>query len=60
MLQGSLKDVAFVHVHEFNAGLQIILKLQGPCGLLTYQVLLGHINILGPTFSMKYIYMKVL
>ena len=29
MLQGSLKDVAFVHVHEFNAGLQIILKLEG-------------------------------
>ena len=35
------------------AGLQITLKLQGPCGLLTYQVLLTHIDILGPTFSMK-------
>ena len=23
--------------------MQIILKLQGPCGLLTYQVLLAHI-----------------
>ena len=37
----------------YSTGLQIILKLQGPCELLTYQVLLAHIDILGSTFSMK-------
>ena len=34
-------------------GLQITLKLQGPCGPLTDQVLLAHTDILGPTFSIK-------
>ena len=34
-----------------NAGLQITLKLQGPCGPLTDQVLLAHIDILGPHFQ---------
>ena len=38
---------------NLNTGLQITLKLQGPCGPLTDQVLLAHINILGPTFSIK-------
>ena len=36
------------------SGLQIILKLQGPCGFLTYQDLLAHIDILGPKYSMKF------
>ena len=35
------------------SGLQITLKLQGPCGPLTDQVLLAHTDILGPTFSIK-------
>ena len=35
-------------------GLQITLKLQGPCGLLTYQVLLAHNDILGPLIFMKW------
>ena len=37
----------------YNPGLQITLKLQGPCGPLTDQVLLAHTDILGPTFSIK-------
>ena len=38
---------------DAQAGLQITLKIQGPCGPLPLQVLLAHIDILGPTFSMK-------
>ena len=36
-----------------SPGLHIILKLQRTSGLITYQVLLAHIDIFGPTFSMK-------
>ena len=43
----------YIHVHTTVSGLQITLKPQGPCGPLTDQVLLAHIDILGPTFSMK-------
>ena len=38
---------------QWITGLQITLKLQGPCGPLTDQVLLAHTDILGPTFSIK-------
>ena len=38
----------------YSTGLQIILKLQGPCGFLTYQDLLAHIDILGPKYLMKF------
>ena len=48
---GLVHTLTAVDKHE--TGLQMTLKLQGPCGLLIDQVLLAHIDILGPTLLMK-------
>ena len=45
----AVKYLKYLRITE----LQIILEIQGPCGLITEQVLLAYIEIMGPTFSMK-------